>query len=782
MKWPVHKDPPAHHAATAPYNFIPLPERVLTVDAPFDRHDRMDAARHHGVIELTITTETPLYTRCAYPVTEDPDGKQKDVDVDAKQESYHHGDPATPVLPGSSIRGAVRNLVEIVSYARLTRRGEPGTGARVLDERLVHRAVADQQTPPGKRYADRFLKRLGTNIFQYPGPQVKAGWLECNGRTWSIQPAVEHYGVTMIRVPAWRVPDTVLLTINTEEERAVAEPVPCYVAPKAPARFQPRGRDGRPGGLTLEYARTEDVGPRPAEGWVEAYLIPTGRPVRRTLHTAVYARNPAAKPIEISEDLWAQWDEDQRLQRGLPNREVLVGQPVFYLWEDGELTFLGPCLFFRVPYQRWTLDYVPAATLGGAAAPLDLVESIFGTVNDGIRKPGSTEGAHRGRVAFDDAVCVTLNPMLPQGRCTPGVLSTPKPTSYQLYLVQPKDLGPDDRSRKNNLMSYDEPTPDSKAGPATALRGFKRYWHRGIGAPEAGPAVVDGVGPDRSGPGLYLKKPVVHKPQFTRIHPVRAKVEFRGRVRFENLDDVELGALLFALDLPPTCRHHLGMGKPLGMGSVRIAAQLRLYEPKARYTSLGSLGWVPEPQRAAAQARAKAAFCNRVARHHDDAVESPKANPANLWDIPRLAALRAMLEWDAKPPRIATRPQGLQEFRSRKVLPSPVAVRGSTAASVVADVPTDPKTPAATTRSVAEKSETKEARNPGRVVEGHVRAFEYNRILLITTDGMQHSLLHDIRVFPLDRWKKFNSVNFAKGRKVRITFEGDAVAKVEPTD
>jgi CspA family cold shock protein len=52
---------------------------------------------------------------------------------------------------------------------------------------------------------------------------------------------------------------------------------------------------------------------------------------------------------------------------------------------------------------------------------------------------------------------------------------------------------------------------------------------------------------------------------------------FEFTVRFENLTQQELGVLLFALELQPDLRHHLGFGKPFGLGTVRITVQaLRL--------------------------------------------------------------------------------------------------------------------------------------------------------------------------------------------------------------
>lgn len=54
-----------------------------------------------------------------------------------------------------------------------------------------------------------------------------------------------------------------------------------------------------------------------------------------------------------------------------------------------------------------------------------------------------------------------------------------------------------------------------------------------------------------------------------RIEPL-LRGEFRFSIRYWNLNDVELGLLLHTLELPPGLFHKVGMGKPLGLGTVRV--------------------------------------------------------------------------------------------------------------------------------------------------------------------------------------------------------------------
>jgi len=54
------------------------------------------------------------------------------------------------------------------------------------------------------------------------------------------------------------------------------------------------------------------------------------------------------------------------------------------------------------------------------------------------------------------------------------------------------------------------------------------------------------------------------------IEPMAAGNTFRFQIVFENISEWEIGLLLYSLELENNMAHRLGMGKPLGMGSVNI--------------------------------------------------------------------------------------------------------------------------------------------------------------------------------------------------------------------
>ena len=104
-----------------PYNFIELPEHK--------RKQYEDMDRHTGVIEYSITTKTPLFipntsTNKAFKISDekefsDPEKVHHSYDFYSytlmKQEQRYDDVYHQPVIPGSEVRGMIRNLYETLT-------------------------------------------------------------------------------------------------------------------------------------------------------------------------------------------------------------------------------------------------------------------------------------------------------------------------------------------------------------------------------------------------------------------------------------------------------------------------------------------------------------------------------------------------------------------------------------------------------------------------------------------------------------------------------------------
>ena len=165
--------------------------------------------------------------------------------------------------------------------------------------------------------------------------------------------------------------------------------------------------------------------------------------------------------------------------------------------------------------------------------------------------------------------------------------------------------------------------------------------------------------------------------QHTVIRPVKAGTVFTGRVLFENLSLLELGALLSATWLPDKLRHKLGMGKPYGMGSVKVDASLVIESRERRYSSElfaadGSFtnSTLPSDETERVLTKAEAAFVEAISGHlgkTDDIT--------NVWnlDAEEINDLYDLLNFENAPDAKETQYMKVnaEQWRDRKTLPYP---------------------------------------------------------------------------------------------------------------
>jgi len=658
---PKHENPTLHNrTAHAPYNFVPLPEKVVTVEGvpPQDVY-----SGYTGYIECLLTTESPLYTRSGMNPDlfknwgDRPFHELPEVEKEKRARFFHLDDVQVPVIPGSSLRGALRSLIEIVGYAKVH---------WVSDQQLIYRAVGDSSSL-GDYYRAQMLGRNKAcrphTLLDYPSLRLKGGYLKRIGSGWAIQPATDHLGESFIHV---EYSDAQPITGGHGKQQVYS----VFVRP-ASRVVSNRGQRG-PGNLSLNLAITTRIvarstGASPPHGLVPATLVESGHmggTHAKHWHCAIYEPDPHSQLIAIPDELWAVYREDRDLTRGLATRKLEHGgDPLFYLMDSSGLVFFGPTMMFRLPYPNSPVDLVPDHLR--CERDLDLAEAVFGFVkSSGVP---AEDRSLAGRVFFTDAVFLSAQDGVwaTNQFVSPKILGSPKPTSFQNYLTQQE---PDDRKQ---LDHYASPPPHD-----TVVRGHKLYWHR------------DKIGIDdlRENDQRALGE---HASQYTGIKPVKEGVTFRFYIHFENLRDFELGALLWVLMLPgepgKKYRHKLGMGKPLGMGSVHLQPRLNISTRNGktgRYSRLFSRSednqvlhqWHTGETEDAAQ-RFIQAFEQYVLLRMD---QVERGGVSSLKDVSRVRMLLKMLEWPG-PGRTRTEYMALARFRQRPVLPDPLEVAKLTA-------------------------------------------------------------------------------------------------------
>jgi len=562
--------------ATSPYNFIPLPKQVVPAPSAIPDNDRYFPVteRWTGSIKCKLTTKTPLYTRTALTPeffrewSEKIQEMMQDSDLrEIYSQFFHHNDQNQPVIPGTSLRGMIRSIVEIITFSKVQ---------WVTNNRLIFRAVGDYSSL-GNFYRS---KLLGTNKtghphthLDYPSPNVRGGYLRITREGRFIQPAKEFHNESLIHVD-YQIATAKIGGFGRHRVHNV------FIEPNARAT-SPRGNRG-PGNLFLDLAITSRMekrthgGAKPASmepavlvetGQMGNYPAPHGQHSKH-MHCAIYERNDSLQKsdwLPISNEMWQLYEEDCAISRNDAQKPRILkndGDPLFYLVDqNNQLEYFGTTMMFRLPYPHTPLDFVPEELRDQNV--LDLTDAIFGFVLD-QKGEANKDQTRPGRVRFSDARLIDGQTEIwySQNRVSPKILGGPKPTSFQLYLNQNE---PDDHRRLKTYVN----NPGE-----TAIRGNKLYWH-----------------PQSADLDFHESQEKVDS-QHTSIRPVKRDVSFTFKVSFTNLIEIELGALIWALSLGkkghnPNYCHKLGMGKPYGLGSVQLVIDdIDFEDRELRYKTL----------------------------------------------------------------------------------------------------------------------------------------------------------------------------------------------------
>ncbi len=199
---------------------------------------------------------------------------------------------------------------------------------------------------------------------------------------------------------------------------------------------------------------------------------------------------------------------------------------------------------------------------------------LFGWVKNG-KVEKNEQSAWAGRLQFFDGKFSGEDLWREGAPFVLAILGSPKPTATFMYLA-------DKAGSASFKVKYDT--------EGARLRGRKYYWHQGMKAFRMNPAT-----------GRYEWKRVSNSPNdvkdksnVTLKRVIDEGKTFTFMVRYENLQPVELGALIWALQLEPGWHHRLGLAKPLGFGSLKCEAiKINEINRQTRYASLEADGVAP---------------------------------------------------------------------------------------------------------------------------------------------------------------------------------------------
>lgn len=540
--------------ASAAYNFIEFPDKA--VPAPLDKYRGQITAggkslraafaqyiqsegKNSGSLKLKLTARTPIFIG---------------GNGDQPEEFFTIGNQV--VIPGSSLRGMLKNVFKILTCG--TVRGDEDIKERHLYYRCL---MSTWKTPFNDNLHAAYQERMSQRVKGKVVKNTKPGFLIGSKGRYYIYPIIE--GQTH-SIGIWE-----------------------YLQKYKPACF----KNGRPvGKMDKSYVHWDGT---------KAYCVvallslrdlkdKAGRdrfmrdtpPRERRKFGKQYYRYLDTKEmdkshrIEVPAEVVESYRDDHNRRgmdlldessdsgvihgkkaaklSGIEGAESLV--PCFYVEKDGQVTSFGHGQSFRIAYEHSIMDCVPDKLQGDV---VDFTTAVFGQSTD--------TASWASRVSFSDAVPVGT--VAKESSDYAHALMQPNPTSYQLYLKQ------DDRSQ---LKHWDS------AG--SQLRGYKFYWH----GKEDWKANNGERQVNRENGGKVLHK----------IRPVKAGQEFEGTIRFHDLSDIELGALLKVFHLSGEGKDHqediafkLGQGKSIGLGSVSIKAKLYLDKPLTSDGLFNESGW-----------------------------------------------------------------------------------------------------------------------------------------------------------------------------------------------
>lgn len=495
----------------APYNFVPLAQTVvfpdwaekISMDIPFK--DGIS-----GTIDVSYTAQTPVFIGNGKVKGED--GKDTTVVINYKAANGQYA------LPGSSLRGMLRNVIEIASFGKF---------CRIDDSILSHRDLHD------KKYTNAFRNK-----------NINAGWLvyDEEKKQWALYPVDYH-----------RVKDSLLEKIY-HPEKSFKE------------RCEPQKRRESLNGNPVIYfelgKETADyINQKPFQCSIKGYTVLTGQPGSKK-KDFIFEEKTSKKFNSIDElvrtfqgineanpanqkkgyDLVAEW-------RDFKN-DNYPGIPVFYLADStGKPESLGLSQMFRLPYKNTLMEAVlHSSELHGKELKMDFAECIFGKIDN-------NKSSLRGRVQFEDAVGknVSLDSMITT------ILGNPKPSFYPNYIEQ------------NNANKDYKTLMDTDV----RLRGWKRYPVRN----ETNPLIPENELKQQQQKFMEYtqqenssdKKQKNQDKLITQFTPLKKDSVFEGKIHFHNLKPEELGALLWAITWNNNkgLSHSIGMGKPYGFGQIK---------------------------------------------------------------------------------------------------------------------------------------------------------------------------------------------------------------------
>lgn len=493
----------------APFNFIPLSDQVYIPSwADQISHDVPFSDGVSGKIHLTITAESDIFVR---------NGQSKDaVDNNFSQVSGRY------FIPATSIKGEVRNLMEIMSFGKMN-----------LDTRA--------------KFAQREWNNTALYTIKDPNVQrkIRCGYLRKKGDDYEIEDHGRPLRISHKAIDDWFEVEVLKKHFSRNSHfdiNKTKEVDGQTFDPKTAAFKYHLFKDEDLENLSFTEVRTNTFTYVTCAdgGKITGDIVFTGSPDQwkeeRGMNAGKYYEfvfplkgvgcyDLSEEEFEHYEFIYKDSDDWNYWKSHLTDTDK--GVPVFFRIEDNQIKDFGLALLYKLPYDKTPYELLPQAHKEESTH--DLAECIFGYT-------GKTDSL-RGRVQFSNAFSTNARPSKKEVTL---VLGTSKASYYPIYIEQKGS-----NARTGQYQTYNN----------GRLAGWKRYHVR------------DGV----------WQKSLGNENLDSTLTPVRSGATFTGDIVFHNLRPIELGALLSALTFHSNSDryyHQLGQAKPYGYGRCRYSVTL----------------------------------------------------------------------------------------------------------------------------------------------------------------------------------------------------------------
>lgn len=380
-------------AIKAPFNFVPLNEKVFFPEwAEQISHDIPFSDAVSGILNLTIEAASPIFVG--------------EPGRDEQSKEFCHTEDGRYFIPATTLKGAFRNVLEIISYGKMTQAQNQSFGIRELYKGI------DQYFYQNK--VIRGEKHCGW-LMQVNGKY----YLDDCGKPWRISPEEIEYqkGISMASYVINRA------NFNDSKDRTAK------VKYDLVKNFQLKRHFKVKRGKNKTMAYISDYGE-------EGTIVFTGQPGatelkarkgRQKFYEFVFPAKIEKERIPVPDSVINEFETvHQNSEDFTKFRQVQLNKgeriPVFFLYtKNGGIDSMGLSYMYKYPAFHSVYKAIPRELLRQDRQ--DLAECIFGYTGK--------QDSLKGRVQFSPAFLQGTPDFLGQ---TPIALSTPHPSYYPLYL------------------------------------------------------------------------------------------------------------------------------------------------------------------------------------------------------------------------------------------------------------------------------------------------------------------------------------------------------------